>query len=167
MVIRNHAEVKDIHGFPTSFLDHLEQARKEKDRRLVRSYDVKDDGTFKKFSHKKDITCELYYNVSCGDVADMNLSLPRKDYTLLIANIPYGFRMAGSSYDDEPFKFKQLQKMVKDFALMMTTSLWRIVVFHSMDQGYSVAQALRSRCHRIENLTWYGNMSTTLVYILQ
>ena len=63
VVIRNHAEVKDIHGFPTSFLDHLEQARKEKDRRLVRSYDVKDDGTFKKFSHKK--TAHVNYIIMC------------------------------------------------------------------------------------------------------
>ena len=62
--------------------------------------------------------------------------------------------MAGSSYDDEPFRFKQLEKMVKDFAELTTTTLWRIVVFHSMDQGYFVAQALRSRCHGVENLAW-------------
>ena len=113
-----------------------------------------DDGTFKKFSQKKDITRELYYNVYCGDVAEMIQKLPKKEYTLLIADIPYGFRMAGSSYDDEPFRFKQLEKMVKDFADLTTASLWRIVVFHSMDQGYSVAQALRSRCHGVENLAW-------------
>ena len=122
---------------------------------------MKDDGTFKRFSHKKDITHDLYYNVYCGDVADMNLTLPRKDYTLLIAEIPYGFRMSGSSYDDKPFRFKQLERMVKHFAEMMTTSFWRTVVFHSMDKGYSVAQVLKSRCHGIENLAWYGNMSTT------
>ena len=101
----------------------------------MKAYDVEDDETFKKFSHKKDITKDLYYNVFCGDVADMNLKLPKKDYSLLIANIPYKFRMAGSSYDDEPFKFKYLEKMVKDFAELTTTILWRIVVFHSMAQG--------------------------------
>ena len=87
-------EVKDIHDFPTSFLAHLERAGKEKDCRLVKAYNVDDDGTFKKFSHKKDITHDLYYNVYCADVADMKEKLPRKDYTLLIAYIPYGFRMA-------------------------------------------------------------------------
>ena len=146
--------MKDIHDFPTSFLSHLERARKEKDRRLVKAFNVDDDGTFKKFNHKKDITRELYYNVYCGDVAEMLQKLPKKEYTLLIADIPYGFRMAGSSYDDEPFRFKQLEKMVKDFAELTTATLWRIVVFHSMDQGYSVAQALRSRCHGVENLAW-------------
>ena len=123
----------------------------------MKAFEDEDDGTLKKFSHKKDITKDLFYNVFCGDVAvEFSSKLPKKDYSLLIADIPYGFRMAGSSYDDEPFRFKQLEKMVKDFAELTTASLWRIVIFHSMDQGYSVAQALRSRCHGIENLAWYG-----------
>ena len=62
--------------------------------------------------------------------------------------------MVGSSYDEEPFMFKQLEKMVKEFAELTTTGLWRIMVFYSMDQGYFVAQALRSCCHGIENLAW-------------
>ena len=73
----------------------------------------------------------------------------------MIVSIPYGFRIARSTYGDEPFRFKQLEKMVKDFAELTTVSLWRIVVFHRMDQGYFVAQVLRSRCHGIEkNLAW-------------
>ena len=126
-------EVKDIHDFPTSFLAHLERARKEKDRRLIKAYESKEDGSFKKFSHKKDITRDFFYNVFCGDVVEMNRILPKKEYTLMIVDIPYGFRMAGSSYDDEPFRFKQLENMVKDFVELMTACLWRIVVFHSMD----------------------------------
>ena len=122
----------------------------------MKAFEDEDDGTLKKFSHKKDITKDLFYNVFCGDVAELSSKLPKKEYSLLVADIPYGFRMAGSSYDDEPFRFKQLEKMVKDFAELTTASLWRIVIFHSMDQGYSVAQALRSRCHGIENLAWYG-----------
>ena len=90
----------------------------------------------------------------CDDVVEMIQILRKKEYTLLVADIPYSFRMAGSSFDEEPFRFKQLEKMVKDFADLTTAGLWRIVVFHSMDQGYFVAQALRSRCHGVENLAW-------------
>ena len=82
----------------------------------MKAFDVEKDDTFKKFNHKKDLTWELYYNVYCGDVVDMIQKLPKKEYTLLIVDIPYGFRMGGSSYDDESFRFKQLEKMVKDFA---------------------------------------------------
>ena len=78
----------------------------------MKAFDVDDDGIFKKFSHKKeDITWELFYNVYCGDVAEMIQTLLMM-YMLLIADIPYGFRMIGSLYDDEPFRFKQLDKMV-------------------------------------------------------
>ena len=72
-------EVKYIHDFPTSFLAHLERKQKEKDRRLVKAFDTDDDGTFKKFSHKNDITPELYYNVYCSDVAEMIQMLPKKE----------------------------------------------------------------------------------------
>ena len=80
----------------------------------MKAFDTNDDDTFNKFSHKKDITHKLYYNMYCGDVVDMIPVVPKKEYTLLVADIPYGFRMAGSSYDEEPFRFKQLEKMVKD-----------------------------------------------------
>ena len=69
------------------------------------AFDTGDDGTFKNFSNKKDITRELYYNVYCSDVAEIFQMLP-KEYTLLVVDIPYGFRMVGSSYDEEPFRFK-------------------------------------------------------------
>ena len=83
--------MKDINNFPTSILGHLERARKEKDRRLIKAFETEDDGTFKKFSHKKDITQDLYYNVICGDVIEMIQKVPKKEYTLLIADILYGF----------------------------------------------------------------------------
>ena len=91
--------MKDIHDFPTSFLAHLERARIEKYARLVKAYETEEDGSFKKFSHKKDITQDLYYNVICGDVIEMIQKVPKKEYTLLIVDIPYGFRtrMTGSS----------------------------------------------------------------------
>ena len=62
--------------------------------------------------------------------------------------------MVGSKYDDESFKFKQLEMMVKDLTQLTTPSLWIIVIFHSKGQGYFVAHALRSGCHERENLAW-------------
>ena len=37
----------------------------------MNAYGVEDGGTFKKFSHKKDITQDLYYNIYCGNVVEM------------------------------------------------------------------------------------------------
>ena len=52
---------------------------------------MEDGSTFKKFSHKMDITDDLYYNVYGGDVVEMIHRLPMKEYILLIVDIPYRF----------------------------------------------------------------------------
>ena len=61
---------------------------------------------FLEIFHKKDFTRDLYYNVDCGDVANMMHILPVKEYILLVVDIAYGFYMVGSTYDDELFMFK-------------------------------------------------------------
>ena len=73
---------------------------------------------------------------------------------LLIANIPYGFRIIGSMYDDVPFKYPQIEKMVKDFAELTLVPLWRIVIFHSMGQSLYVTTVLKSRCDATEHMHW-------------
>jgi hypothetical protein len=139
---------------PEVFNFHIERARQEKSRLLARQLDVDTSGVLKSFSHPSDKLHPLSYGVYCGDVADMLKLLPRKDYTLLIADIPYGFRLAGSINDEEPYKYAQLDKMVQDFAQLTTAPLWRILIFHSRDQTYSVTKALRNTCHAVEGLTW-------------
>jgi hypothetical protein len=97
-------------------------------------------GVFKSFSHPSDKLYPLSYAVFCGDIAEMLKLLPRKHYTLLIADIPYGFQLAGSTNNEEPYKYAQLDKMVKDCAHLTTAPLWRVLIFHSRDQTYSVTR---------------------------
>ena len=111
-------------------------------------------GDLKSFSHLADSLHSLSYSIFLGDVADMQQILPKKEYSLLIADILYGFRLAGSINDDEPFKYTQLEKVIKDFAKLTTAPLWRVFIFHSRDQSYSVSKALMTTCHAIEGLTW-------------
>ena len=80
--------------------------------------------------------------------------LPKRYYTLLIADILYGFQITGSMYDDVPYKYPKIEKMVKDFAESTLAPLWRIVIFHSMGQSFSVKTALKSRCHATEHMHW-------------
>ena len=140
---------------PEVFNYHIERARQEKTRMLAKEMDQDTEGVLKSFTHPSNSLHSLSYSVFCGDVADMGTILPRKDYSLLIADIPYGFRLAGSVNDEEPFKYIQLEKMIKAFAKLTTAPLWRVVIFHSRDQSYSVSKALLTTCHAVEGLTWY------------
>ena len=68
-------------------------------------------------------------------------------------HIPYGFRLVGSVNDEEPFKYIQLEKMIKEFTKLTTMPLWHVIKFHSRDQSYSVSKARMTTCHVVEGLT--------------
>ena len=78
------------------------------------------EGVLKCFTHPSNSLHSLSYGVFCGDVVDMGTLLPKKDYSLLVADIPYGFRLAGSFNDEEPFKYIQLDKMINAFVQLTT-----------------------------------------------
>ena len=64
---------------------------------------------------------------------------PERHYTLPVVDIPYEFRITKSMFDDVPFKYSQIENMVKDFAELTLAPLWRIVIFiawmnHSQSQ---------------------------------
>ena len=114
-----------------------------------------DSEIVKSFLHRSDPFRQLHYSVFHGEVGLNMLSiLPKRHYTLLIADIPYGFRITGSMYDNVPYKYPQIEKMVKDFVELTLAPLRRIMIFHSMGQLLSVTTALKSRCHAIEHMHW-------------
>ena len=41
--------------------------------------------------------------------------LPKRPYTLLVTDIPYGFCITRSTYNDMPYKYPQIEKIVKYF----------------------------------------------------
>ena len=75
--------------------------------------------TVTNFLHRSDPFRQLHYSVLNGKVGNMLDILLKRHYTLLIANIPYGFQITGSMYDDVPYKYPQIEKMVKDFAKLI------------------------------------------------
>ena len=123
-------------GIPSSFITHLERAKYEKRMTNGTELEVPEDAeTVKGFLHRANPFRQLYYSVFNGEVGDMLEILPKRHYRLLIVDIPYGFRIMGSTYDDMPYKYPQIEKMIKDFAKLTLTPLWRIVIFHSMGQS--------------------------------
>ena len=69
--------------------------------------DVPEDSeTVQRFLHRADPFRQLhYYSMFNGEVPNMLSILPKRHYTLLIVDIPYGFRITGFMYDDVPFKY--------------------------------------------------------------
>ena len=81
-------------GIPSSFITHLERAKYEKRMTKGKKLEVLEDSeTVKNFLHKSHHFRQLHYSVFNGEVGSMLNILPKRHYTLLIADIPYGFRI--------------------------------------------------------------------------
>ena len=106
-----------------------------------------DSKTVKSVLHRADPFRHLHYCVFNRKVANILNILLKRHYILLIVDIPYGFRITRSIYDDKTFKYPQIEKMVKDFAELTLAPLWRIVIFHNMGQSLFVTTSLKSHCH--------------------
>ena len=142
-------------GIPSSFITHLERAKYEKRSRKGKELEVAEDSeTVESFLHRSDPFRQLHYSVFHKEVGNMLSIVPKRHYTLLIADILYGFWITGSMYDDVPYKYPKIEKMVKDFAELTLAPLWKIVIFNSMGQSLSVATALKSRCYATEHMHW-------------
>ena len=113
-----------------------------------------DSKTEKSFLHRANPLRQLHYCVFNGEVANMLELLLKRYYTFLIVDIPYGFHTRGSTHDDVPFMYPQIEKMVKDFTELTLAPLWRIIIFHTMGQSLSVTTTLKSRCHATKHLHW-------------
>ena len=91
---------------PSSFITHLKQAKCEKIMTKGKELGgLEDSETVKSFLHRSDPYRQLHYSVFHGEVGNMLSILPKRHYTLLIVDIPYGFRITGSMYDDVSYKY--------------------------------------------------------------
>ena len=87
------------------------------------------------------------YTVGVGDVRLLEQILKPQNYTLAVADIPYGFNAPGSDFDDVPFSEQDVLDMVKSFARVTTSNIWRFVIIHSLQQANAVMTALNKVCN--------------------
>lgn len=89
----------------------------------------------------------IKYTLHCGDVRALDKFMEKKCYTLGIADIPYGFNALGSESDEQPFSEEDVVDMVNCFSKVTTSTLWRFVVIHSLQQSGPVMSALGKTCN--------------------
>jgi len=77
----------------------------------------------------------VQYQVILGDCEKNKDIIPRKEYSLVIADIPRGYNIQNIHYDFEPYPYQSFNKVVKGFVDVTTSLFWRFIVFHSDTQG--------------------------------
>ena len=70
------------------------------------------------------------YQVILGDYENIVNHVPKKEYSLVIVDIPHGYNIQDIAYDRKPYTYQAFNKVVKGFVEVTTSPLWRFLVFH-------------------------------------
>ena len=99
---------------------------------------------------------DILYEIHGKDAKMLHEYCPKRDYTLVLADIPYGFNITGCLHDDSvAWGETELSLMVRAFKVVTTARLWRIIIVHSIDQYAAVKTVLEAECNGgTQNCIW-------------
>ena len=142
---------KDDIGVPTSYKTFIEKMKTERLRRQ-RVKNVELDPTLTHFIwNGLDI---VQYQVIQGDYEDIAKLIPKRDYSLVIADIPHGFNIPNIYYDSDSYTYQALKKVVAGFVEVTSSPLWRFVTFHSDTQLAMILSSFKGKANSRMQLTW-------------
>jgi len=142
---------KEDNGAPDSFKTFIEKIKIERLRKQ-RVKNVELDPTLNHFIWNRLDT--IQYQVIQGDCEDIAKLVPKRDYALVIADIPHGFNIPNVCYDIDPYTYQAFNKVVAGFKEVMSSPLWRFVTFHSDTQLAMLLSSFKGKTNSRMQLTW-------------
>ena len=142
---------KEDNGAPDSFKTFIEKIKIERLRKQ-RIKDVQLDPTLNHFIWNGLDT--IQYQVIQGDCEDIAKLVPKRDYALVIADIPHGFNIPNIFYDIDPYTYQAFNKVVVGFKEVTSSPLWRFVTFHSDTQLAMLLSSFKGKTNSRMQLTW-------------
>lgn len=151
---KKDSEPEALDVYPEKFSAHIHAAQTWLDMHRSNRTLTQDDRDFLTFEHNT--LGPVYYSLMNKDVLELHHYVQKKDYTLCVIDIPYGFDMAQCLHNDKvQWGTSQHKAVLQAFKVVSTARLWRIVVHHSMDQYTDVAKVLTEECSGgIQNCMW-------------
>ena len=96
----------------------------------------------------------IQYQIIQGECEDIEKLIPKREYDLVIADIPHSFNFPEIEYDSEPYTYQAFSKMVRSFQEVTTSPLWRFVTFHSYTQFSMLLISFKGKTNSRMHLTW-------------
>ena len=111
---------KEDNGAPDSFKTFIEKIKIERLRKQ-RIKNVELDPTLNHFIWNGLDT--IQYQVIQGDYEDIAKLVPKRDYALVIADIPHGLNIPNIYYDSDPYTYQAFSKLVTGFIEVTSSPL--------------------------------------------
>ena len=142
---------KDGNGVPDTFKSFIEKIKMENMRRK-RFMNVELDPSLNLYIWNG--LDNVQYQIIQGDCEDIASLIPKREYGLVIADIPHGFNFPDIEYDREPYTYQAFSKVVTGFQEVTTSPLWRFVTFHSDTQFPMLLTSFKGKANSRMQLTW-------------
>ncbi|MCO5555464.1 hypothetical protein L7F22_009009 [Adiantum nelumboides] len=157
-----------IKSIPQEFEQHLGRARAER-RRLEDAENIVNNPDISTFVSDDITTLPIQYSVFEGKVENMESFVPRRHYTLGIADAPYGFKAPHSINDDVKYGLSAYKKVIEAFKKVTSAESWVLVIFHAHDQISATKKAFvdNSMVHQLCIWTKPNIKGTTTVSALK
>ena len=142
---------KDDNGAPISFRTFIEKIKIERLRKqCIKNVEL--DPILTHFIwNGLDI---VQYQIIQGDCEDIAKLIPKREYALVIADIPHHFNIPNIDYDSDPYTYKAFSKLVAGFVKVTSSPLWRFVTFHSDTQLAMILSSFKGKTNSRMQLTW-------------
>ena len=152
-------EEKDLQTYPERFNAHILQAQswlkmKLANSSLPSSDEIPDQLKCLTFEHPDH--GDTFYEIYEKDALKLHDFVTKRPYSLLLADIPYGFNHATCLHEDSvPWSAVHIQALLQSFKIVTTSRLWRVIIIHSVQQAGEVHQALAKECNGgVQSCSW-------------
>ena len=123
--------MQNIATVPETFKTYIQKAKLERETRQCLQ-NVELDDTFDHYIWNGLDTVQ--YKVILGYFEQLSNIVSKKEYSLVIVDIPHGYNIKNIGYDTELYTYQAFNKVVMRFMELTTSLVWRILVFHSDTQ---------------------------------
>lgn len=145
----NGEEEREMISYPDKFAAHIDQAQAW--LAMVNSnqqVSQEDSVNLRCLRFEHQVYGDVLYEIHSHDARLLHDYIPKRDYTLVLADIPYGFSIPGCLHDDAvAWGQPEIAAMVRAFKVVTTAKLWRIIIVHSLDQYGPVKSVLEHECN--------------------
>jgi hypothetical protein len=117
---------------------------------------------FQQESIDKDLVCfehprfeNIKYHIFNKDVRNLPEYMRTRDYTMILADIPYRLQTKGYEHDDVVWGEQELGDMMQAAKFVTTAKEFRFIIIHSVEQYYIVKKVLDKKTNaRYSNGCW-------------
>ena len=133
---------KNADGVLETFKSFIQKAKFERERRR-RVQNVQLDDTLDHYIWNGLDTVQ--YKVILGDCEKLANIVPKKEYSLVIVDIPHGYNIQNIGYAIEPYTYQDFNKVIMGFIEVTKSPFWRFLFFHSYTQQGLVQSSFKGK----------------------